>query len=91
MFKENAMGMIVLKNESTGVQRTVKQGFSWTIFFFGGLALLFRGQFKQFVILLILSFLLVIPGIIYWIVLCFTANRDRLDDLAQKGYKKAVH
>lgn len=44
--EENSMTHITLKNTSTGATRIVKQGFSWTVFFFGIWALMFRGEWK---------------------------------------------
>ena len=81
------MAKLLMKNENTGMERNVKKGFSWTILFFGGFALIFRGQVKQLIIWLVLLCLLFIPGFIYGIYLAFNGNKELIDQLGQQGYK----
>ena len=81
------MAHVVMRNEKTGMEKTIKKGFSWTVFFFGGIALIIRGQVKNLLIWLVLSFLFVIPGIIYGWYLAFKANDELIDELGKKGYQ----
>lgn len=76
---------MVLENKA-GNRRKVKQGFSWTIFFFGWIALIVRGQASKALLGLILSFLFVIPGVLYGWYMAFRGNRELIDDLIAKGY-----
>lgn len=45
---------LVFENQETGKTKRVKIGFGWDFLFFGVLVFLFRGFFKEFVLLLIL-------------------------------------
>jgi hypothetical protein len=58
-----AYNTVTLKNEHTGKTRTAPLGFSWTVFFFGWLPALLRGDWVGFLVLLLGS----IPtfGLIY--------------------------
>ncbi len=58
--KRNRMRHIIVTfsaPDGTKRQMPLKIGFSWTIFFFGGWALLFRGQFWEFLILFFLGWI----------------------------------
>lgn len=75
---------MTLKHPS-GVTKEVKTGFSWTILFFGFIALLIRGQIKEELIIL-LTFWLGI-GIIYQIYLAFKGNEKQKDKFLLKGFE----
>lgn len=60
--------------------KEVKHGFSWTIFFFGWIALAIRGQAKQAII----SFLTFNLAACYFM---FTANTTLARDMIRKGWK----
>ncbi len=75
--------MFKLKNDN-GITKEVKNGVSWTYFFFGPLVPLFRGDWKWFLITLVaipLTF-----GIAH-ILFFFKYNKWYLNDLLEKGYK----
>lgn len=74
---------ISLKNQY-GKQKQVKAGFSWTMFFFGALVPLCRGQIGEFFKFLVLS---VVTLSIYAWIQCFKGNKRYLEYLIDKGYK----
>lgn len=78
------MAKVTLKHP-TGIQKEVKVGFSWTIFFFSFIALLIRGQIKEALIVLLTSWIGI--GIIYWIYLCFKGNEKLHEELLLKGFE----
>ncbi len=80
------MGKIVTLKHDSGIERRVKQGFSWTILFFGIIALLVRGQFKESLFLVLFS-LLTIPGFIYWIYLMIRGNELLHEKYLLQGFK----
>ena len=67
--------------EKNSVRRAVKEGFSWTVFFFGLLALLIR---KQLIPALICFLTFGIAGFYYM----FTANRLLKEQLLLEGWEK---
>ncbi|MBM7836474.1 DUF2628 domain-containing protein [Clostridium sardiniense] len=74
---------IILENE-TGLRKQVKQGFSWTTFFFGGFVPLFRGDLKWFFIMWILA----IPTFgISWLIMPFIYNKKYIEGLMMKGFR----
>lgn len=73
----------IMKN-SVGQVKIVKEGFSWTMLFFGALVPLFRGDLKWFVISLIAG--LCTFGL-SWLVLPFIYNKYYIEDLIKNGYK----
>lgn len=75
--------MYQLQNQN-GVRKEVKKGFSWTMLFFGVFVPLFRGDFKWFFIILLVSF---ITGGISWLVFPFFYNKLYLNDLLNNGYE----
>ena len=75
--------MYTLKNDN-GVTKEVKNGLSWTYFFFGSLVPLFRGDFKWFLITLIAA--PVTFGLSHFLFF-FKYNEWYLNDLQEKGYK----
>ena len=73
----------VMQNEA-GVVKQVKEGFSWTLFFFGFFVPLIRGDLKWFFIMLILHLL---TDVLSWLVLPFVYNRIYIDALLEEGYR----
>lgn len=73
----------IMKN-SVGQVKIVKEGFSWTMLFFGALVPLFRGDLKWFVISIIAG--LCTFGL-SWLVLPFIYNKYYIEDLIKNGYK----
>ena len=71
-------------NDYTGEQRPVKEGFSFTTLFFGVFVPLFRGDFKWFVIMLLLG---VCTMGLSWLVMPFIYNKMYTKDLIKKGFK----
>ncbi|WP_195340090.1 HrgC protein [Fusobacterium sp. 1001295B_180824_G3] len=76
----------VVMLEKNGVQKQGFVGFSWTMFFFGFFVPLFRGDFKWFIITLIL--MLLSFGLAQFIV-CFLYNKFYTVDLLENGYRPA--
>ncbi|MGG7078651.1 DUF2628 domain-containing protein [Clostridium sardiniense] len=74
---------VLLQNDS-GLRKEVKQGFSWTTFFFGGFVPLFRGDLKWFIIMWILA---LISFGISWLVMPFIYNKKYMEGLMMKGFK----
>jgi len=82
------MSKITLKND-VGVIKEVPVGFSWTMFFFGPLVPLFRGDIKWTIIyLLVVLVTLPLYGV-GCIVLPFIYNKQYLLGLFERGYKPA--
>lgn len=75
--------MYTLKNQN-GATKTVKNGFSWTMLFFGVLVPLVRGDFKWFLITLVAAFF---TFGFSWLLFPFFYNKLYLDDLLNKGYE----
>jgi len=73
----------ILKNNSTGVVKVVKQGFSWTTFFFGFFVPLIRGDLKYFFVMIAAS--LVTFGFSSW-VFAFLYNKHYTEDLLNNGF-----
>lgn len=74
-----------------GGSKKVKLGFSWTMFFFGFLVPLFRGDYKWFLILFILDVVFGVPSsgigsLIINIVFSFNYNKYYIQELYNKGY-----
>ncbi len=76
--------MIVTLINASGQMRTVKVGFSWTVFFFGFLVPLYRGDVKWTVIMFIAS---VLTAFLAQLVFCFTYNGINIRELLNQGYK----
>lgn len=78
------MGLIMLKHPITGVRKTVKHGFSWPMLFFGFLTPLVKGDFKWFLIsLLLFAFT---DGFSNF-VLAFFYNGLYLQELINQGFE----
>ena len=73
---------VVFKN-NYGVTKSVKVGFSWTVFFFGGFVFLFRGMPVHGILLIVLS-------IITWgvaaFIYAFFANKATAEYYLEHGY-----
>lgn len=71
-------------NDATGHTITVKEGFSWTTFFFGGFVPLLRGDLKWFAIMILLA---IMTFGISWLVIPFIYNGKYIESKIQKGYR----
>lgn len=83
--------MITLKNDA-GITKTVKVGFSWTVFFFGFFVPLFRGDWKWALIMVASEIALAIltmgfGSLILHIIFILKYNEWYINDLKEKGYK----
>ncbi|MFP7492918.1 DUF2628 domain-containing protein [Terribacillus saccharophilus] len=83
----------VLQN-SGGLSKRVKVGFSWTTFFFGFLTPLFRGDLKWAIIIVIIeavlgSFSFGLGSFVTGIVFSFIYNKIYIKELIEKGYQPA--
>lgn len=76
-----------LINNYTGKRIEAKIGFSWTTFFFGSLAPLFRGDFFWFFILLIIDFASF--GILTRVIFCWIYNGIYLRKQLRNGFVPA--
>ena len=72
-----------MKNE-IGQVKIVKEGFSWTMLFFGIFVPLYRGDWKWFLIILIAN---IFTYGLASIVFAFIYNKIYINDLLEKGYK----
>ena len=72
-----------MKNE-IGQIKVVKEGFSWTMLFFGIFVPLCRGDCKWFLIILVAN--LFTYGLAS-VVFAFIYNKIYINDLLEKGYK----
>lgn len=87
--------MIRFVNDETGQTREVKDGFSFTVLFFGPWALLFRGQWEIALLLIIVAYVLNflffgIGGLfisLARILYAFEANNSLQKKLLNKGYR----
>lgn len=82
---------IRVKND-IGITKEIKVGFSWTMFFFGVFVPLFRGDWKGFVSILGVEFVLTVTGAILimplvMLGLSFLYNKLYAKDLYDKGYR----
>ncbi|XMB87060.1 hypothetical protein RJG79_04485 [Mycoplasmatota bacterium WC44] len=67
-----------------GMTKEGKDGFSWTMFFFGLFPPLFRGDFKKTLTMLVLG--IITCGISH-IGFCFIYNKLYMENLIKKGYR----
>jgi hypothetical protein len=74
--------IINLKNQA-GMVKQAKVGFSWTTFFFGCFPSLFRGDWKWFIIQLVVGS---ITFGVSNLVFCFIYNKLYINDMLEKGY-----
>lgn len=76
--------MIVTMQNSVGLTRQVKAGFSWTAFFFGGFPFFFRGMPMHGIIWIVLSmFTLGLSNLF----LMFIINKQTAHYYLEHGYK----
>ena len=76
--------MIVRLVSEEGEMRTAKVGFSWTVFFFGFLVPICRGDAKWAVIMFAAS---VLTLFLAQMVFCFTYNGTYIRELLAKGFR----
>ncbi|MBZ9781620.1 hypothetical protein K9857_08650 [Pseudomonas sp. REP124] len=79
-----AFTLVTFRNPDTGVLKKAPIGFSWSVFVFGFIAPLFRGDIKWAVIMFILA---CFTGGLTNLVLMFTYNRWYACDLIDAGYQ----
>lgn len=82
---------VVLKHDS-GMEKTVKKGFSWTFLLFGLFVPLIRGDLKWTVIILALQvlvgmFTFGIGSLVISFIFAFIYNKIYIKELLEKGYK----
>jgi hypothetical protein len=73
-----------IKFQKNGMTKEVKRGFSWTVFFFGPLCLLFRGMWAWAFALLVVN--IMTGGFFQLIAACFI-NRKYAYHLAKRGWQ----
>lgn len=74
----------ILRNEQTGIVKVVKQGFSWTVFFFGFFVPLIRGDMKYAAIMFLSAMVTFgLSGFVF----AFKYNQFYTNDLLEKGYR----
>ncbi|MGF9699437.1 MULTISPECIES: DUF2628 domain-containing protein [Paenibacillus] len=86
--------MHIFLQNSAGVTKNVKVGFSWTTLFFGFLPALFRGDLKWAVIMFLIAaalgaFTFGIGAWVSGIVFSFVYNKIYIKELLEKGYRPA--
>ncbi|RPK26257.1 DUF2628 domain-containing protein [Paenibacillus xylanexedens] len=86
--------MHIFLQNSAGVTKNVKVGFSWTTLFFGFFPALFRGDLKWAAIMFLISVAVGIftVGFGAWIsgiVFSFVYNKIYIKELLEKGYRPA--
>lgn len=72
-----------MENPNTGILKRAPIGFSWTTLFWQCLPALFRGDFKGFIIQLLLDGFLLVPVVIF----PFIYNKLYIEKLLEKGFK----
>ena len=87
-----AFDTVIVENPRTGQLRSAPVGFSWTMFFFGFFAPLFRGDWKWGIILFILGVLFTVmsAGFVGWlpgVVGAFMWNKSYLNRLISDGFQ----
>lgn len=76
------MSKLILQHPNTGIIKSAPVGFSWTTLFFNWFPALLRGDFKWFIIQLLLS-----PFLLPQLIFAFTYNKIYLQRMLEKGYK----
>jgi hypothetical protein len=75
--------IVMLRHSKTGIEKEGFVGFSWTVLFFGGFPLLFRGDSLRGLLFIVLHFFTFgISGI----VLAFSYNKQYTEKLIEQGY-----
>ena len=76
----------MLKHSQTGALKDVPLGFSWTTLFFGIFPALFRGDFKNALIMFLLALFTLNLS---WLIMPFFYNKMYVTDLVSKGWMPA--
>ena len=79
-----AYAKITFENPQTGIIKKAPVGFSWTIFGFGPVVALVRGDVKGGLLMLLLA---AITSGISWILYPFLYNKYYIKELLKKGYR----
>lgn len=79
-----ANNTIYFENSFNGQKREAPVGFSWTVFFFNCFPPLFRGDWKWFIIMVLLA--LATAGV-SGLVFIFIYNKLYIKELVNAGYK----
>ncbi|WP_158998371.1 hypothetical protein [Pigmentibacter ruber] len=79
-----AFASIIFENPKTGLMKEAPVGFSWTVFFFGFIAPMFRGDWKWSFIILLCQFATLGLSNIFFM---FKYNKLYIKDLVYSGYK----
>lgn len=74
------------KNEQTNQFKQTKLGFSWTMLFFGVFVPLFRGDWKWFLVSLVIE---IFTAGLAWFVFPFFYNKIYINELLEKGFVPA--
>lgn len=87
-----AFDKVVVENPRTGQIRTAPVGFSWTMFFWGPFAPIFRGDWKWAIVLLIIALIAaaISGGILGWlpgVIGAFMWNKSYLNRLVSDGFQ----
>lgn len=87
-----AFDKAILENPRTGQIRSAPVGFSWTMFFFGPFAAMFRGDWKWALIILIIAIVCgaMTAGFLGWVpglVGAFIWNKSYLNRLVSDGFQ----
>ena len=77
---------IVLNHPQTSMVKTVKVGFSWTMFFFGFFVPLFRGDWKWAIIIFLTA---AVTFSLSSLIFMFIYNKIYINELLEKGYVAA--
>lgn len=65
--------------------KEVKEGFSWSVLFFGIFVPLIRGDWLWFLIMLVAAF---VTSGFAWLVFPFIYNKIYINNLMEKGYRR---
>ena len=83
---------ITLKNPDNGMVATAYHGLSWTTLFFGLLPMAFRGDWKDFFIIFIVSGLTAGAAAFLWAVVgFFVYNKWHARRLMEQGFSQVLH
>jgi hypothetical protein len=87
-----AFDRVILENPRTGQIRKAPVGFSWTMFFWGPFAPMFRGDWKWAIILLIVALIAAAAsgGFLGWLpffIAAFMWNKSYLNRLVSDGFQ----
>ena len=83
------------KNPTTGRTKEVKVGYSWTVFFFGIIPMLFRKDWLSALVCFFIAYALnyilptiifISPSVIFYIIVAYYYNEYYEKQLIKKGY-----